>query len=84
MVIVALSVTWMRDASLPRWLAWFGLAIGAVAILRPLVITHVPFFILSFQPTFLYEILWNLGVAALPKGAGSTASSAAPITRPTC
>ncbi len=52
--IVALSWTWMRDASLPRWLSWFGLVIGAVAILRPLVITHVSFFIVSFQPTFLW------------------------------
>lgn len=53
-VIIGLSMTWTRDASLPGWLPWFGLAVGAAAILRPLVITHVPFFIVSFQPTFLW------------------------------
>ena len=53
-VIIALSLTWMREATLPGWLPWFGLVVGAVAVLRPLVITHVPLFILSFQPTFLW------------------------------
>ena len=53
-VIIALSATWVGDASMPHWLTWFGLVIGSVAILRPLVITHVPFFIVSFQPTFLW------------------------------
>jgi hypothetical protein len=53
-VIVALSAAWLRDGGLPRWLAWFGLVVGAVAILRPAVITHIPLFIASFQPTFLW------------------------------
>jgi hypothetical protein len=53
-VIVALSTAWLRDGGLPRWLAWFGLVVGAVAILRPAVITHIPLFIATFQPTFLW------------------------------
>ena len=53
-VIVALSTAWLRDGGTPRWLAWFGLAVGAVAILRPGVVTHVPLFIASFQPAFLW------------------------------
>ncbi len=53
-VIVVVSAAWLRDGGLPRWLAWFGAVAGVVTILRPALITHIPLFIASFQPTFLW------------------------------
>lgn len=53
-VILAVSAAWRRDGGLPRWVAWLGLCIGAGAVLRPAVVTHVPLFIASFQPTFIW------------------------------
>lgn len=53
-VIVTVSVLALRAGGLPRWLAWFGVIAGTVTVLRPALITHVPLFILAFQPTFLW------------------------------
>ncbi len=53
-VIITVSVISLRGGSLPRWLAWFGVAAGIVAILRLGLITHIPLFIAAFQPTFLW------------------------------
>ncbi len=53
-VIIALSAAWLRDGGFPRWVALFGLVMGGVAVLRPAVVTHIPLFITSFQPTFLW------------------------------
>lgn len=55
-VLLALSVAWLRDGGFPSWLAWLGIVAGAVTILRPALITHVPLFIASFQPTFLWIV----------------------------
>lgn len=70
-VIVALSAAWLRDGGLPRWLAWLGLTVGAVAILRPAVITHIPLFIASFQPTFLW--IATVSLVSLYSSRASTA-----------
>jgi hypothetical protein len=53
-VIVTVSVSSLRAGGLPRWLAWFGVVAGIVAILRPALITQIPLFIASFQPVFLW------------------------------
>ena len=53
-VIVAVSVSSLRAGGLPRWLAWFGAFAGVVTILRPLLVTQIPLFIVSFQPVFLW------------------------------
>ncbi|MEP7035129.1 MAG: hypothetical protein ABI934_06045 [Actinomycetota bacterium] len=53
-VILALSVAWLRDGGFPAWLAWLGIVSSVVTMLRPAIITHVPLFIASFQPTFLW------------------------------
>lgn len=53
-VIVAISLSSLRAGGLPRWLAWFGVIAGIVTILRPVLITQIPLFIVSFQPVFLW------------------------------
>ncbi|HEY3545092.1 MAG TPA: hypothetical protein VGK17_03250 [Propionicimonas sp.] len=49
-VIITLSTTWLRDHSMPGWLGWLGVLVGAIAVLRPAIITNIPAFIVSFQP----------------------------------
>lgn len=53
-VIVTVSAITLRSGGLPTWLAWFGVAAGVVTILRPALVTHIPLFIITFQPTFLW------------------------------
>lgn len=53
-VILTLSVAWLRDGGFPPWLAWLGIMSSVVTILRPALITQVPLFIALFQPTFLW------------------------------
>ena len=53
-VIITVSIVSLRGDGLPRWLAWFGVAAGIVTILRLGLITHIPLFIVAFQPTFLW------------------------------
>ncbi|MDQ0893807.1 hypothetical protein QFZ26_001362 [Agromyces ramosus] len=53
-VVITVSVVSIRVGGLPRWLAWFGAIAGVATILRPVIITEVPLFIASFQPTFLW------------------------------
>jgi hypothetical protein len=64
-VIVAVSVSSLRAGGLPRWLAWFGVFAGVVTILRPVLITQIPLFIVSFQPVFL----WIAAVSVVLLGA---------------
>jgi hypothetical protein len=66
-VIVASSVSSLHAGGLPRWLAWFGVIAGTVTILRPLLITQIPLFIISFQPTFL----WIAAVSVVLLSAGA-------------
>lgn len=53
-VIIIVSAVSLRAGGLPTWLAWFGVIAGIATILRPAIITDVPLFIASFQPTFLW------------------------------
>ena len=53
-VAVTISVSSLLAGGLPRWLAWFGVIAGIVTILRPVLITQIPLFIVSFQPMFLW------------------------------
>jgi hypothetical protein len=53
-VIGAISLSALQAGGLPRWLAWFGVIAGIVTILRPVLITQIPLFIVSFQPMFLW------------------------------
>ena len=53
-VIVAVSTACLSSGTLPRWLCWFGAGAGIIAVLRPSIVTHVPLFIASFQPVFLW------------------------------
>ena len=53
-VILTVSALALRAGGLPRWLGWLGLVAAIVTILRPVLITHVPLFIATFQPTFLW------------------------------
>jgi hypothetical protein len=53
-VIITLSTTWLHDHSMPSWLGWLGVLVGAVAVLRPAIITNIPAFIVSFQPLFIW------------------------------
>ncbi len=53
-VILPVSTLALRAGGLPRWLGWLGLTAGIVTILRPALITHIPLFIASFQPMFLW------------------------------
>ncbi len=80
-VILALSVAWLRDAGFPRWLAWLGIVSSVVTILRPalIVITHVPLFIASFQPTFL----WIAAVSIVLVRTGRAPAAAAGESEPT-
>jgi hypothetical protein len=66
-VIVIVSVSSLRTGGLPRWLAWFGVIAGIVTILRPVLITQIPLFIVSFQPVFLW--IAAVSVALLAAGA---------------
>jgi hypothetical protein len=66
-VIVAISVSSLRAGGLPKWLAWFGVIAGIVTILRPVLITQVPLFIVSFQPMFL----WIAAVSVVLLGVGT-------------
>jgi hypothetical protein len=66
-VIVAVSVSSLRAGGLPRWLAWFGVIAGVVTILRPVLITQIPLFIVSFQPVFLW--IAAVSVALIAAGA---------------
>ncbi len=53
-VIITISVSSLHAGGLPRWLAWFGVIAGIMTILRPVLITQIPLFIVSFQPMFLW------------------------------
>lgn len=53
-VIVAVSTACLASGALPRWICWFGVGAGIIAVLRPSVVTQVPLFIASFQPVFLW------------------------------
>lgn len=53
-VIVAVSTACLASGTLPRWVCWFGIGAGSIAVLRPSLVTHVPLFIASFQPVFLW------------------------------
>jgi len=53
-VIITVSGASLRGDGLPHWLAWFGVAAGVVTILRLAFIAHIPLFIATFQPTFLW------------------------------
>ena len=53
-VMVTLSAATLRTRAIPQWLSWLGIAAGAIAVLRPAVVTNVPLFILSFQPALLW------------------------------
>lgn len=70
-VIVTVSVSSLRAGGLPRWLAWFGVIAGIVTILRPVLITEIPLFIVSFQPVFL----WIAAVSVALLGAGARRES---------
>jgi hypothetical protein len=82
-VIVAVSVSSLRAGGLPKWLAWFGVIAGIVTILRPLLITQIPLFIVSFQPVFLWiaavsvVLLLNVGSRRQPSERGSSATALA-------
>ena len=66
-VVVAISVSSLQAGGLPKWLAWFGVIAGIVTILRPVLITQIPLFIVSFQPMFL----WIAAVSVVLLGVGS-------------
>ncbi|UZX02175.1 hypothetical protein F8G81_05750 [Arthrobacter sp. CDRTa11] len=66
-VIVAVSVASLRAGGLPKWLAWAGVAVGIVSILRPVLVTQIPLFIVSFQPVFF----WIAAVSVVLLGAGT-------------
>ncbi|MDQ0826215.1 hypothetical protein QFZ60_002388 [Arthrobacter sp. B2I5] len=53
-VIIALSASSLLADGLPKWVAWFGIIAGIVTILRPLLLTQIPLFMISFQPDFLW------------------------------
>jgi hypothetical protein len=53
-VIVTVSALSLRAGGLSRWIAWFGVIAGTVTVLRPALITHIPLFIATFQPTFFW------------------------------
>jgi hypothetical protein len=74
-VIVVLSAAWLRDGGAPRWLAWLGLVVGVVAILRPALITNIPMFIASFQPTLLWIAAVSIGLLHRSRAASSRAST---------
>ncbi len=78
-VIITVSVISLRGGSLPRWLAWFGVAAGIVAILRLGLITHIPLFIAAFQPTFL----WIAAVSMVLLHGGRRSASSPPQGRAT-
>ena len=65
-------------ATIP-WLAWLGIGSSVVTILRPALITHVPLFIASFQPTFL----WIAAVSILLARTGRAPAAAAGESEPT-
>jgi hypothetical protein len=67
LVVVTISVSSLRAGGLPRWLAWFGVIAGILTILRPVLITQVPLFIVSFQPMFL----WIAAVSLVLLGVGT-------------
>lgn len=70
-VIVTISVSALHVGGLPKWLAWFGVIAGIVTILRPVLITQIPLFIVSFQPMFL----WIAAVSVVLLGARSRRES---------
>ena len=74
-VIVTICVGSLYAGGLPRWLAWFGVIAGVVAILRPVLITQIPLFIVSFQPVFL----WIGAVSLFLLGAGIRWLPSAPV-----
>ncbi len=53
-VIITVSAASLSAGGLPRWLAWLGVVAGIVTILRLALITHIPLFIASFQPTLFW------------------------------
>jgi hypothetical protein len=53
-VIITVSAVSLRAGGLPRWIAWLGVIAGIVTLLRLALVTHIPLFIVSFQPTFLW------------------------------
>ncbi|HEY8752917.1 MAG TPA: hypothetical protein VIM40_04640 [Arthrobacter sp.] len=53
-VVVTISMSCMYAGGLPKWLIWAGIVVGVVTILRPVLITQVPLFIIAFQPMFLW------------------------------
>ena len=53
-LVGVLSAAALRNRTLPTWLAWLGIIVGAVAILRPAIVTEVPIFIVTFQPMFIW------------------------------
>jgi hypothetical protein len=81
-VIITISVSSLHAGGLPRWLAWFGVIAGIVTILRPVLITQIPLFIVSFQPVFIWiaavsVVLLITGARRLPiERAGSTTAVA--------
>lgn len=78
-VILTLSVAWLRDGGFPPWLAWLGIVSSVVTILRPALITHVPLFIALFQPTFL----WIAAVSIVLLRTGRAPTAAAAESEPT-
>lgn len=81
LVIVVISVSSLRAGGLPRWLAWFGVIAGIMTILRLVLITQIPLFIVSFQPVLLWiaaisVVLLTAGTRRPPiEGAGSTTAA---------
>jgi hypothetical protein len=53
-VVVTISMSCLYAGGLPKWLSWSGIVVGVVTILRPVLVTQVPLFIVAFQPMFLW------------------------------
>lgn len=59
-VVIAVFSWWAwRARVIPVWLSWLGIVSGLVDLVRPIIATEPPAFIISFQPTFL----WIVGVS---------------------
>lgn len=66
-VIVSISAGALLAGGMPKWLAWFGVVVGIVTILRPVLITQIPLFIALVQPA----ILWIAAVSVFLLVTGS-------------